>query len=94
MNVMAIDYTKISSVARVRYYISDDPDLPMEEWKMIKDVPIFLNSHFDDTAHKTGKRQYLTCRYVFIDGELSGFADVQVMEPNPKVVMKQRRDLN
>jgi hypothetical protein len=48
---------------------------------MFKDLPIFAADFHDDTPNKTGKTQYVTCRYVFIDGKLSGFADVQVCPP-------------
>jgi len=94
---MALDYTKISSVARVRWYMTDNPDLPKEEWPMIKEVSIHSNQHWTDAPNKTGKTQYLTCRYVFLDGKLSGFADVQELKPittPAESPIKQRFDLN
>lgn len=86
----------ISNVRRIRYYRSDDRDLPIEEWEMVADVPLFANSFSDNKPNETGRTYYYCARYVFDDGtEGTPSAITECAPYDPKdAVMKQQRDLN
>ena len=92
-----MDYTDISNVRRIRWYRSANPELPMEEWEMVADLPFFASNFKDDAPQKTGITHYYSARYVYKDGKLSGFSDPKECPPitSPEQVqLKQRADLN
>lgn len=97
MEKKKIDYGNMSTVRRVRYYRSPDRDRPLDEWELVADKPILAPKFNDDLTHKTGKSHFYYCRYVFVDGELSGASDIVETKPitDPsQIKLKQNRDLN
>lgn len=97
MEKKQIDYNNMSSVRRVRYYRSPDRDRPLDEWELVADKPLMAPDFKDNTPNETNTTHYYYCKYVFVDGKLSGASDIMECPPikDPsQVQLKQNRDLN
>ena len=72
-----MDYNDPNSILLVNWYCTTKRDLPLDKW------PHLATTHVDDKKPFTrsyethsGGTEYLYCRFVFLDGKMSGPSDI------------------
>jgi hypothetical protein len=72
-----MDYKDLKNVAKTRIYRSIFPNLPIEQWKLVHEVP-GADFRFNDSLKDEPRVPHYFCaQYVYKDGKLSGLSEPQ-----------------